>query len=234
MRKLAAFVFVLLLSGGLLSAPQIRAEGAKPFITAQDLNILLLLPPPPANDSPQTKAELGEILSLQVTRTPEMEARAKADAEESVWRFGDVIGPKLNKDALPKFAAFFDRVVETEGAVTDPAKDVWKRPRPHLYSDLVRPAVPLSKSGAYPSGHATVGTLMGIVLANMVPEKRAEIMARAWEFGYNRLVGGIHYRSDIEAGRISGTVIAATIMTRPDFQEEYAAARAELRQALGL
>ena len=211
------------------------AEDAKPFSDSKEINLLQLLPPPPANDSVQTKAELGEILTIQVTRTKEMETRALADATENVWRFADVVdSPKFTAAALPKFAAFFDRVVETEGAVTDPAKAVWKRPRPHLYSDLVHPVVPLSKSGSYPSGHATVGTLMGIELANMLPEKRAQIMARAWEFGHNRVVGGIHYPSDIEMGRISGTVIAQTISTHPDFKAEFNAAKAELRAALGL
>ena len=75
---------------------------------------------------------------------------------------------------------------------------------------------------------------MGIELANMLPEKRAEIMARAWEFGHNRVVGGIHYPSDIEMGRISGTVIAQTISTHADFKAEFEAAKAELRAALGM
>lgn len=232
MRTFAKALSLLLVVG--LASP-VFAEDAKPFADAKEINLLDLLPPPPANDSAQMKAELGEILTIQVTRTPEMAARAVADAEENVWRFSDVIdNPKFTKESLPKFSAFFDRVVETEGAVVDPAKDVWKRPRPHLYSDLVKPIVPLSKSGSYPSGHATVGTLMGIVLANMVPEKRAVIMARAWEYGHNRIVGGIHYASDIEAAHIAGTVIAETIMTHDDYKTEYEGAKAELRAALGL
>ncbi|NTJ63852.1 phosphatase PAP2 family protein [Agrobacterium rhizogenes] len=232
MRTFAKALSLLLVVG--LASP-VFADDAKPFSDAKEINLLDLLPPPPANDSAQMKAELGEILTIQVTRTPEMAARAVADAEENVWRFSDVIdSPKFTKENLPKFSAFFDRIVETEGAVVDPAKDVWKRPRPHLYSDLVKPIVPLSKSGSYPSGHTTVGTLMGIVLANMVPEKRAVIMARAWEYGHNRVVGGIHYASDIEAGRIAGTVIAETIMTHDDYKTEYEGAKAELRAALGL
>ncbi|AYG58613.1 acid phosphatase [Rhizobium jaguaris] len=232
MRTFAKALTLLLVVG--FTSP-VFAGDAKPFSDAKEINLLDLLPPPPANDSAQMKAELGEILTIQVTRTPEMAARAVADAEENVWRFSDVIdSPKFTKENLPKFSAFFDRVVETEGAVVDPAKDVWKRPRPHLYSDLVKPIVPLSKSGSYPSGHTTVGTLMGIVLANMVPEKRAAIMARAWEYGHNRVVGGIHYASDIEAGRIAGTVIAQTIMTHDDYTSEYEGAKAELRAALGL
>jgi acid phosphatase (class A) len=232
MRTFAKALSLLLVVG--LASP-VFAEDAKPFADAKEINLLNLLPPPPANDSAQMKAELGEILTIQVTRTPEMAARAVADAEENVWRFSDVIdNPKFTKENLPKFSAFFDRIVETEGAVVDPAKDVWKRPRPHLYSDLVKPIVPLSKSGSYPSGHTTLGTLMGIVLANMVPEMRPVIMARAWEYGHNRVVGGIHYASDIEAGHIAGTVIAETIMTHDDYKTEYEGAKAELRAALGL
>ena len=233
MRKFAAVLAFMALTA--FSPALLHAQDAKPYSDNKEINLLMLLPPPPAGDSAQMKAELGEILTIQVTRTKAMEARAIADATENVWRFADVIdSPKFNAASLPKFAAFFDRVVETEGAVVDPAKDVWKRPRPHLYSDLVKPVVPLSKSGSYPSGHATVGTLMGVELANMLPEKRAQIMARAWEYGHNRVVGGIHYQSDIEVGRISGMVIAQTISTHPDFKQEFEAAKAELRAALGM
>jgi acid phosphatase (class A) len=231
MRKLAVLAFVVTT----FAPVALHAEDAKPYADAKEVNLLLLLPPPPTNDSAQMKAELGELLTIQVTRTKEMEARAFADATENVWRFADVVDdPRFTPENLPKTKAFFDRIIETEAAVVDPAKDVWKRPRPHLYSDLVKPVVPLSKSGSYPSGHSTVGTLMGIELANMLPEKRAAIMARAWEYAHNREVGGIHYPSDIEMGRISGTVIAEAISTHADFKQEFEAAKAELRAALGL
>ncbi|TGT46431.1 phosphatase PAP2 family protein [Mesorhizobium sp. M8A.F.Ca.ET.165.01.1.1] len=231
MKRYASLAAGLLL---LVVGSAARAEDAKPFITNKDVDLTMILPPPPANDSAETKAELGEVLTMQVTRTPEMEARAIADAEENVWRFADVMGPNFNKDKLPKFSAFFDRVVETEGAVVDPAKDVWKRPRPHQLSDLVKPVVKLSSSGSWPSGHATVGTMMGIILSDMVPEKRAQIMARSAEFAHNRIVGGIHYPSDVEMGKISGSVIAAVLLNREDFKAEYEVARAELRSDLGM
>ena len=231
MKRYASLAAGLLL---LIVGSAAQAEDAQPFVTNKDIDLTMILPPPPANDSAQTKAELGEVLTLQVTRTPEMVASAVADAEENVWRFANVMGPKFNKETLPKFSAFFDRVVATEGAVVDPAKDVWKRPRPHQLSDLVKPAVKLSSSGSWPSGHATVGTMMGIILSDMVPEKRAEIMARAAEYAHNREVGGIHYASDVEMGKISGSVIAAVLLNRDDFKAEYDVAKAELRSDLGM
>ncbi|MBW6420294.1 phosphatase PAP2 family protein [Rhizobium sp. XQZ8] len=236
MRTASKFISLGLAFAFAVASPVLAEEKAKPFTDAKEVNLLNLLPPPAANDSAKTKQEVGELLSIQVTRTKAMEDRAIADVEENVWRFADVVNnPKFTKDNLPKLAAFFDRVVETEAAVVDPAKDVWKRPRPHLlYPDLVKPVVPLSKSGSYPSGHTTVGTLMGVVLANMLPEKKDAIMARAWEFGWNRVIGGIHYPSDIEAGRISGISIAQTIMQHDDYKAEFEAAKAELRTALGM
>ena len=231
MKKYASLAVGLLL---LVIGSAARADDAQPFVTNKDIDLTMILPPPPANDSAQTRAEIGEVLTLQVTRTPEMVASAVADAEENVWRFADVMGPKFNKESLPKFSAFFDRVVATEGAVVDPAKDVWKRPRPHQLSDLVKPAVKISNSGSWPSGHATVGTMMGIILADMVPEKRAEIMARAALYAHNRVVGGIHYPSDVEMGKISGSVIAAVLLNRDDFKAEYDVAKAELRSDLGM
>jgi acid phosphatase (class A) len=103
-----------------------------------------------------------------------------------------------------------------------------------MLSQKIKPCVRLSRSGAYPSGHATFGYLSGIVLANMVPEKRAEIFTRAGQYSYHRMVGGVHYRSDIEAGRISGTVVAAIMMQNPNFQEEFSKARSEVRRVLEL
>lgn len=236
MRNISKFFAFGLAIAVTIASPVLAEDKAKPFTDAKEVNLLDLLPPPPANDSAKTKAEVGEILTIQVTRTPEMVDRAVADAEENIWRYSDVIdNPKFTKENLPKLAAFFDRIVETEAAVVDPAKDVWKRTRPHLlYPDLIKPAVPLSKSGSYPSGHTTLGTLMGVVLSDMVPEKKDAIMARAWEYGWNRVVGGIHYPTDIEAGRISGIAIAQTIMQHEDYKAEYEAAKAELRGALGL
>ena len=210
------------------------AEEAQPFTTAQQVDLTHILPPPPANDSAQTQRELREVLDMQQKRTPEMASQAMADAEENVWVYGNVMGPKFNAKALPAVSAFFDRIVATEAAVVDPAKDFWKRPRPHMLDSRIEPIVKRASSGSWPSGHTTLGTLMGITLANMVPEKRAAIMTRAWQYGDNRVVAGIHYPSAIEMGRIAGSVISQQLSQQQDFQQQYRQARDELRQALDL
>ena len=125
-------------------------------------------------------------------------------------------------------------MLDTEDVVTSPAKKFFARPRPPLDDDGVKPLIKLSKSNAYPSGHTSNGTAIAIVLSAMVPEKRAELMARAEDYSLSRLIVGVHYRSDLAAGYASGALIAKELEQNADFQKEFAPARAELRAALGL
>jgi acid phosphatase (class A) len=232
---IAALAFVSIAFSAAAQAPEQKTTPIQPFATAKEIDLMSVLPPPPENGSAQMQRELAEVLRIQVTRTPEQVARAAADAEENIWRFADAVdNPAFTPEKLPKVDAFFKRVFKSEGAVTGAAKKFYNRPRPFQYSDLVKPAVKPSLSGAYPSGHATSSTLAAIVLSNMLPEKRRAIMTRAWDYAHNRVVGGMHFATDIEAGRISGSIIAQHISRLPEFQREFDEARAELRGALGL
>lgn len=178
----------------------------------------LLLAPPPARDGPQTRAEIEAIVRIQASSSPERVAQAGADVAEDVWRFASVLGPGFARERLPLTDAFA-KVAGDEGVAVDPAVKA-----------LVKP----SKSGACPSGHTTVGYLVAIVLADMLPERRRKIFERAADFGYSRMVGGMHYRSDVEAGRIVGTLIAQAMTGKAAFKAAYAPARAELRAVVGL
>jgi acid phosphatase (class A) len=76
--------------------------------------------------------------------------------------------------------------------------------------------------------------VIGLVLADMLPEYADKIMARADEYASHRVTAGVHYPSDVEAGKHAGTALAAFLFASPAFQPDYAAARQELRAALKL
>lgn len=197
-------------------------------------DVTLFLPPPPAQDSSQTKAEIEEILQYQNTRTPEMVAAAQADAQETVFRFADILGPGVNSDKLPLTASFFSRVQGQVGAYIDSAKGYFHRPRPYDFDKRVKPCVGKPWNDSYPSGHATGGTVEAVILAHMVPEKKEILLARGKVIGENRIVGGVHYRSDVVAGEIAGSLLAVKILQNPDFQKDYEKSRLEIRSFLGL
>ena len=106
---------------------------------------------------------------------------------------------------------------------------------PHGPGSPCLPAGPTPAfSYSYPSGHSTFGAITGILLANMAPEKRRELFARAWDYGESRVVGGVHFPTDVESGRIEATAMVALMMQNAEFRADLAAARVELRRSLGL
>lgn len=120
------------------------------------------------------------------------------------------------------------------------------RLRPGEAAEPARPAAPLAAgspcapppavreySPSYPSGHAMVGAITAILLAEMVPERRGALFALGWAQGEARVISGVHFPSDVEAGRILGTTLVGLMETDARFHADLQASRAELRAALG-
>jgi acid phosphatase (class A) len=200
------------------------------------LNLVDLIPPPPAVDSAATKAELAELHKIEKARTPAQIAAAKSDeAEEDLFAFKTVLGDGFNPAALPVTAQLGIHVENEQSVAGGALKAVFKRPRPYQTDNTLHPVCAVTTSpNSYPSGHALTGYLEGFTLAEIVPEKRAEILARADDFAHNRLVCGVHYPSDIEESRRIAYAVFGYMMATPKFQNDLAAARAETRAKLGL
>ena len=218
----------------IMSSAALAADERPNFLQQDVLDLSAILAPPPANDSATTKAELAEIHRVQAKATDAERKQAVADIAEDIFVFKSALGDKFTADKLPIAAAFFAHVESAEGEFVGPAKAFWNRPRPPFVDSTIEPCEKAKNTGAYPSGHSTSGHLLAIVLAKMVPEKRDTIFKRVEEYAHNRIVCGVHYPSDVEAGRISGAVIAALLMQNASFQSEFAPARAEVRKLLDL
>ncbi|MEW9624631.1 acid phosphatase [Rhodanobacter geophilus] len=224
--KRTSLLLALLLAGQAAFA----ADGSAPVV-----DLTALLPPPPAAGSPAARQDIGGVLVVQAHRTPVEIAAAQADRLHSVFRFADVFGTAFTPAQLPHTAAFFARVVAYDKGEVKAVKAFWHRPRPVLVSHAVHPlSQEQPDDWSYPSGHSTLGYTEAVLLANMVPERRAAIFARADLYARHRIVMGVHYPSDVEAGRLAGTVLGGRLLTDPAWQAGYAAARAELRKALAL
>ena len=225
-----------------VNAPQSAASqfapspGGGAYLTAASVDLYRLLPPPPEAGSAQERAELDQLLQIQASRTAAQVQRANDDANVDIFRFADALGgpPQFNPTRLPLTAALFGRIGTDESLFLNSAKDTFGRPRPFLTEKRLQPVVPKPPTASYPSGHTTWAVACAIVLADMVPERRAQIFARAEEYAHNREVGGVHYPSDVAAGHLAGTALAQQLFNSPRFVADEVAAAAELRQALGL
>jgi acid phosphatase (class A) len=204
------------------------------FIAPDRFDLTKLLAPAPAPDSAEQKRDLAAVLAAQTTRTKAQGERALADATGGTFVFADVLGPNFNAERAPAVAVLFAKVRGDAAVAFSAGKDAWNRPRPFVVSPEVDPLGERPGGSSYPSGSSTAGYLTAIILADMLPERAAAIYARGRELGDERVILGVHFPSDIEAGRFAATALAAALMQDAAFIKEFAAAQAELRQALGL
>src|SRR5690606_31408371 len=186
------------------AAPQ-RAQG---YLAREDVpDYKLFLAPPPAAGSALDNAEMQ---LYRDTRTLEGSPRwqlAAQDAEigqRPLFRdFSCAVGMELDAVKTPTLARAIARASADLGAIIGPAKDHYAKPRPFTVeqgSTCVPVTESFAASGSYPSGHASVGWLYALLLAEADPANADAILARGRVYGESRVVCGVHYASDVEGG----------------------------------
>lgn len=204
------------------------------YLNPAEVDLIHVLAPPPAVDSPQENADLQAVLAAVQSRTDAEIKHAQADDQKIVFRFADVMGPNFRPESLPFATQLFQHVYEDGNAATVAAKAYFKRQRPFVVDPDIKIIVVQAPDFSYPSNHSTFAYESGILLAAMVPEKAAAIFERATDYAHNRVIAGVHFPTDVEAGRISGSVIDNVLLHDAHFLADFERAKSEVRAALGL
>ena len=211
------------------------------YLSAKELpDSVALLPPPPEMGSPSAVADVAIHRALDPQRATPRWQRAKMDAELLQWpqatsSFACVLGMPITEQATPHLAMLLRRTLGDAGLATYAAKRHYQRARPfaQLKESTCTPSdeAALTKDGSYPSGHAAVGWAWGLILAELAPEREGALLQRGLDYGTSRMVCGVHWASDVEAGRLLGAATLARMRANPIFQRQAALARAEIVDA---
>ncbi len=225
------------LPGGAFAQSPVQAHLHDPggyYLGAAALPLSPLIVPAPAADSQATRDELTELHRIEASRTPAQVKAAQADdGEEDMFVFRTVLGRAFENANLPVTAAFQAHVLTEAVAASGTLKNSFLRARPYQTDRTLHPVCPLTTGrNSYPSGHSMVGYLMALTLAEMVPERQSEFLARADDYARNRMVCGVHYGTDTVASKAAAYAVFGELMRTPRFREDLQAARQELRAKL--
>ena len=232
-RLLAAIVATLAIAGAIHWWLQ---HDRHTYLDGVSSDYVELFQAPSAADSSATRAELDELLGLQNTRSDADVAAARADRKTEIQRFYGALGfaEGANPD-LPLLHALANAVEDDTRPYVRAAKENFRRLRPYEIEPRLHPCIDNVKGDlSYPSGHASYGYVMAFVLRELVPERSAQLLARADDFARQRMLCGVHFRSDIEAGRQGAQWLVFALDANPDYVRDANAAMAELRKALHL
>lgn len=242
-------LFVLAVAFVLCGIVNVQAAGDETnghayFTKAQLPNMANILPAPPEFESARFVADQSQYLWGKLMRLDEDRcAMAKRDAVYSmatiIEEFSGIFGLEITKEDTPEIYSILQDVCASCDSIYSDAKAYFNRMRPYAYYNEGT-IVPEKEEkhryeGSYPSGHTVLGWTSALLLAdiNTSPLAMEGLLARGYEFGQSRVIAGYHWQSDVDAGRMAGSVLYQMIRNHERFIGQLARARAEFAEKTG-
>lgn len=201
------------------------------YLTSKE-RVFAAFPAAPRLNSERDHTDLLITLTMQSCRNSDQIEEAKSDAKygDAIKAIGHIVDPAF-ETTYPdnsKVAQLLKHAGDDGAIIMRMLKKRNARPRPFIqHSGLV---IPLFTVGdfSYPSGHATGSELQARILSELFPDHADELMKKAKLIADSRVVAGVHYESDIEAGSYLGDLIYSALSTNAKFVHDLDAAKAEL------
>lgn len=172
----------------------------------------------------QAQSEVAILLWLQASRTAQDEARADSERTPSLGCFLDVLrtpgyasapGRGLDLSQFPRTVAVLDQARQDLLPILAGLQNTFMRPRPDQAYPAVVPSLPQPEGYAYPSTNAALGILFARILSQWLPADQAALATRGALLGTDRVLGGVHYPSDVLAGQALGKAFATYWIDQP-------------------
>jgi len=219
--------------------PELRPGYVAGYLKPEQLpDGLALVPPPPAPGSAALAADEEAYKATRKLRDTPRWALAARDAEllfpQAAEVFQCTLGIAISAEATPHLNMLLRRVRMDSSRANDRPKDHYKRKRPFAVTgepSCTPKEEARMKPDSYPSGHASIGWAWALTLAQLDPERSDAIFRRGLAFGWNRVVCGVHWKSDVESGRVVGAATVARLQADPVFVAQLEEARKELAAA---
>jgi len=229
----------LLSSLAVITIAGIATAADKPqgYLPPDSIDLARVLPPAPSKGDIryETDRRVFKAMKAQIggERWRYAVADVKYDTPTMLHDFECAAGFTLNAATLPATVKLLSTASIDTGAANNAAKEHWQRLRPFWIDkgDTCEPKDELGKSFDYPSGHSTKGWTLGLLLAELLPDRANAILTRARAYGESRIVCRVHNMSAVENGRLGATVTLNQVRAQPAFQRDLAAARLELAAA---
>ncbi len=140
----------------------------------------------------------------------------------------------VSETETPHIYAMLEYAREAVKQPINAMKNQYFRKRPYVqlgFSTLIpEENEKYSTTSSYPSFHSAIGWVDALLLTEVMPDCQNAILTIGHEFGYNRIVAGFHYASDVQAGRMIASYTVARLHCDKTFMELMKAAKTEYQQ----
>jgi membrane-associated phospholipid phosphatase len=178
----------------------------------------LRVPPPPSTQ--ETRAELGALAGL--VRHNDAKALQQIDywdAGAPSYRWMELINARIIANVpttayTPRVYAYVAMAMHDATIATWESKYYYNRRRPSELDRRLRTELPVPASPSYPSEHAATAQAAAAVLAYFLPAEAATFQAMAEQAGWSRVLAGLQFPSDYDAGLALGRKVAERVIAK--------------------
>ena len=168
-------------------------------------------------DLAASTAEIAQLKTLAAQRDAATQAQVTYwDAGAPSYRWIDLAlakysaghpNPSVSRGLALVNVALYDAMVATWDA-----KYAYNRPHPSQVDASLTTLIANPDSPSYPSAHAVAAGAASTVLGYLFPDDAATFTAKAEEAGQSRLLAGVSYPSDVDAGLALGRAVGEKVV----------------------
>lgn len=206
--------------------PMLPAFGAvKTFLFDSTTLVNSIRPPaPPSTSSQKFKDETEEV--YQITKNLTREQLRIADfwadglrtyTPPGHWNYiaaNDFAKQNFSEARWARNMALLNMAIMDAGVVCWDAKNFYYNPRPMQVDPRIKTSIGLPNFPSYISGHSTFSGAASTVLGYIIPGRAQAYIDMAKEASVSRMYGGIHFRSDCDAGITTGNKVGSYAIAR--------------------
>lgn len=211
-----------------------------PVATSATLNgEKIINPPAPCSSSePRYEADLKRYQNAKTYRGTKRGEQAVLDADAGSDRmaavFGEILGFTISPSNAPNIYTLIKSVRYKSVDLVNKTKVNYFRLRPfaqlHESTPVPSKENTYRENSSYPSGHTCYAWSLGLALAEVAPARQNQILRRAYDFGFNRVIVGYHWPTDIDAGRVLAASLIAYLHSDEEFCYQIKQAQAEYKK----
>ena len=205
--------------------PDTQGGGTTPsvnlnYLSPQSVDLAVALAPL-TTDLSLLQADLDRVLQLQDYRSDDQCDRARTEIDESLVNFFGGPYGTLSTLQIKNLQKFFDKIQNDVLYIQSVAQEVYFRSRPFIADP--HEVIPCSNfklptTTSYPSSHSLHAYVMALVLMQIDPAHQTIYWKRAGQIAKDRVIAGVHYPSDIRAGRRLAQYVFEALLKNPKFQ----------------
>lgn len=172
---------------------------------------------------PSGEASRAELKAMRAA-TVSAEDRAQIDywdAGSPSYRWLQIAADQIKRKpmsnlSVPCGIALLNVAIYDATVAAWKAKYTYNRPRPTIADPTLTPLVAVPFSPSYPAEHAVAAGAAATILGYLYPDQAEDFAVKAKAAGQSRVLAGVQYPSDVQAGLELGRQVAQQVIAKAE------------------